>query len=159
MSDKEDEEPRYDDDDEEEEDIMEDDDGDEENGGGGRRAPSNSSAVALNIASAVLFGNIDNEGRLTDDFLDEESKRHLGSLQQHLNDIVPMENIIERGGDDSAESRSRRGDGGGEEGDDGKEDDQDSANFPDDNCKCFVWCCFASFCQLLFTILSPSRSR
>ncbi|KAH9407824.1 Transcription initiation factor TFIID subunit 1 [Tyrophagus putrescentiae] len=103
---------------------MEDDDGDEENGGGGRRAPSNSSAVALNIASAVLFGNIDNEGRLTDDFLDEESKRHLGSLQQHLNDIVPMENIIERGGDDSAESRSRRGDGGGEEGDDGKEDDQ-----------------------------------
>jgi len=55
-----------------------------------------SNKVAFDIASAVLFGNIDNEGFLTDDIFDEECKRHLGSLQPHLDSVVPYEDIIEK---------------------------------------------------------------
>lgn len=65
-----------------------------------------SSNMASNIASAVLFGNIDNEGRLIDDIFDDESKRHLNSLQPHLNSIVPYEDIIENDRPDVNESEN-----------------------------------------------------
>ena len=40
--------------------------------------------------TGILFGNIDDEGHLVDDILDEESKRHLSSLQRHLNSLLPL---------------------------------------------------------------------
>lgn len=67
---------------------------DEEDCASSDEKPS-SSNVAINIASAVLFGNIDNNGFLTDDIFDDECKRHLGSLQPHLGSVVPYEDIID----------------------------------------------------------------
>ena len=56
---------------------------------------SSTNKVALDIANAILFGNIDNDGFLTDDIFNEECKKQLGSLQQHLDSVVPYKDIIE----------------------------------------------------------------
>lgn len=66
---------------------------DEEDCLSGDEKPSNK--VAFDIASAVLFGNIDNNGFLTDDIFDEDCKKHLSSLQPHLDPLVPYGDIIE----------------------------------------------------------------
>lgn len=57
--------------------------GDEEYGGG------------INLTS-ILFGNIDNNGELVDDLLDEESRKHLGVLSKFglnsiLNEVIDRE--------------------------------------------------------------------
>jgi len=44
--------------------------------------------------TSILFGNIDSNGNLVDDILDEESKRHLDSLQRHLSSIIAFEGVI-----------------------------------------------------------------
>lgn len=61
--------------------------GDEEYGGG------------INLTS-ILFGNIDNNGELVDDILDEESRKHLGVLSKFglnsiLNEVIDRENTEE----------------------------------------------------------------
>ena len=68
-----------------------------------------SSSSASRIASAILFGNIDENGELTDDIFDEECRRHLDSLQPHLSSIIPFEDLIEDDDDDDS-SQQRQSD-------------------------------------------------
>ncbi|OTF75547.1 transcription initiation factor TFIID subunit 1-like protein [Euroglyphus maynei] len=66
-----------------------------------------SSSSASRIASAILFGNIDENGELADDIFDEESRRHLDSLQSHLSSIISYEDLIqEEDGDDEDDDNS-----------------------------------------------------
>lgn len=67
--------------------------GDEDYGGG------------VNLTS-ILFGNIDNNGELVDDILDEESRKHLGVLSKFglnsiLNEVIDKVNTEEDGGAES----------------------------------------------------------
>ncbi|KAJ6220107.1 hypothetical protein RDWZM_005919 [Blomia tropicalis] len=55
-----------------------------------------SSNAAGHIASAIMFGNIDDNGFLTDDIFDDECKKQLSSLQRHLDLVVPYEQIIDQ---------------------------------------------------------------
>ncbi|XP_059142595.1 transcription initiation factor TFIID subunit 1-like [Physella acuta] len=54
---------------------------------------------AISSLTGFLFGNIDEKGELEEDFLDEESKRHLGSLTQ-LGIGSMVQEITEGGGGD-----------------------------------------------------------
>lgn len=63
-----------------------------------------SNSVAFDITSAILFGNIDKDGNLTDDIFDEECKRQLTSLQPHLNSVVSYETLI--GGDEKSSDKN-----------------------------------------------------
>ena len=49
----------------------------------------------LSSLTSILFGNIDSEGNLVDDILDDDSKRHLSSLQRHLSAIIPLNDIVD----------------------------------------------------------------
>lgn len=68
-----------------------DDSGDESNDRGDEDYNS-----GINLTS-ILFGNIDNNGELVDDILDEESRKHLGVLSKFglnsiLNEVIEKEN-------------------------------------------------------------------
>lgn len=62
----------------------------------GEERETDNNDIGRNIASSLLFGNIDNDGRLTDadDIFDQECQRHLTSLQAHLSTVVPFKNLI-----------------------------------------------------------------
>lgn len=60
------------------------------------RKLSTSSTPRLSLA-AFLFGNIDENGQLEDDVLDEESKRHLSSLDRF--GIIPLDEINDENDD------------------------------------------------------------
>ena len=55
----------------------------------------------MSSLTSFLFGNIDSEGNLVDDFLDDDSKRHLSSLQRHLSDVIPLNDIVDEEDDES----------------------------------------------------------
>lgn len=67
------------------------------------------SSSASRITSVILFGNIDENGELTDDIFDDECRRHLDSLQPHLSSIIPFEDLIEDDDDDDS-SQQRQSD-------------------------------------------------
>lgn len=55
----------------------------------------------MSSLTSFLFGNIDSEGNLVDDFLDDDSKRHLSSLQRHLSDVIRLNDIVDDDDDES----------------------------------------------------------
>lgn len=75
------------------------------------KSSSSSSLSANRIASAILFGNIDENGELTDNiFDDDECRRHIDSLKPHLSSIISYEDIIEnddQDDDDDNDSKQR----------------------------------------------------
>nr|XP_046912926.1 transcription initiation factor TFIID subunit 1-like isoform X2 [Dermatophagoides farinae] len=84
------------------------------------------SSSASRITSVILFGNIDENGELTDDIFDDECRRHLDSLQPHLSSIIPFEDLIEDDDDDdSSQQRQSDNDKRLSDDDDGKGSDSD----------------------------------
>ncbi|XP_075681101.1 TATA-box binding protein associated factor 1 [Dermatophagoides pteronyssinus] len=97
------------------------------------KSSSSSSLSANRIASAILFGNIDENGELTDNiFDDDECRRHIDSLKPHLSSIISYEDIIEnddQDDDDDNDSKQRPQSDNNDKrssDDDGKESDFDT---------------------------------
>ncbi|ESP02189.1 hypothetical protein LOTGIDRAFT_212720 [Lottia gigantea] len=63
--------------------------------------PSPTPDSTVSSLTGFLFGNIGKEGELEEDFLDEESKRHLGSLNDLGGLSSMVKEITEDGGNDS----------------------------------------------------------
>ncbi|CAG2164848.1 unnamed protein product [Oppiella nova] len=66
-------------------------------GSGERRAEELSSKL-----TSILFGNIDSNGNLLDDIFDDNSKRHLNSLRQHLFSVIPLSDIVDEEDDNES---------------------------------------------------------
>lgn len=65
-----------------------------------------SSKKNLDIANAIIFGNIDENGELIDDIFDEECKRNLRFLQPHLSKLVSYDDLM----DDQSQDKSEEDD-------------------------------------------------
>lgn len=76
----------------------------------------NKKSSAFDFANAIMFGNIDNRGVLTDDILDEDSKKLINSLHKHLATVVPYSNIIDNEEVDKSSDELANGDDNSNEG-------------------------------------------
>lgn len=63
--------------------------------------PSDRIASAIN--SAILFGNIDEDGKLADDIFDDHCKEHLSFLQPHLSSLFSCEDLLDKNESDKLE--------------------------------------------------------
>ena len=72
----------------------------------------------MSSLTSILFGNIDSEGNLVDDIFDDESKKHLSSLQRHLSEIIPLNDIVDEEEDNES----------------GLEDDERDQHLESNNC-------------------------
>lgn len=68
-----------------------------------------SDRIVSNIGSAILFGNIDDDGKLADDIFDDNCKEHLSFLQPHLSSLFSYEDLLDNTKNETGELSDNQG--------------------------------------------------